>query len=182
MHRFADRRLPVLLSVAVVLFTIAPATARSQTTVETTPALLTGDTLRVWAPTSSLDGVIGTFARIDVRDLVIAGQSANPLAPPREVAVPLSNIVRLDVLRSKKKSGRRIFAGIVIGAGVGALIGAPLGPLLECGGACDDTGELTPMVGPGLGASIGAGIGALLGGVVGGMSRPRWETVTFTVR
>lgn len=179
MHRI-ERRFVITCILALVAF--VPAISRAQSAVETSPALITGDTVRVWAPTARLDGVMATFARVNPMELVIAGQSSNPSAPPREWAVPFGNVVRVDVLRENRRSGRRLFAGILVGAAAGALVGAPLGPLVECGGACDNDGVLKPKVGYGVGAVIGAGVGAIIGGVVTGMRRTHWETVTFSVR
>lgn len=166
----------------LALLVIAPAALRAQSAVETSPALTVGDTVRVWAPTARLNGAMATFARVSPMEFVIAGQSANPTAPPREWVVPFGNVVRVDVLRANRRSGRRLFAGFLIGAGVGALVGAPMGPLIECGGACDKEGPLQPQVGYGPGAVIGAGVGAIIGGIVTGMRRTHWETVTFSVR
>ena len=150
--------------------------------VEVSPTLVAGDTLRVWSTGARLDGVIATFARVNVTDLVLQGQAPNPNTPPREWAVALSNVDRVDVLRRRNRSAGRVVVGVLLGAAVGAAIGAPLGPIIECGGACDKEGDLQPMVGHGLGAAIGAPIGALIGGVIAGTRPARWHTVTFTVR
>ena len=170
-----------LIFTALVL-AAAPTLARGQTSVEIDPALVMGDTVRVWASTPRLDGAVAAFARIQAADLVIMGQGASPYGPGREFAVPFSGVTRIDVLRRHRPSAGKIMLGILVGAGVGALVGAPMGPLIECGGACDKEGKLQPMVGPGLGAAIGAGVGGLLGGVVVGHTRTRWQSVTFTVR
>ena len=182
MHRITDRRLRVLIASALAIFTSWTAPAGAQATVETTPPLVLGDTVRVWAPTARLDGAIGTFARLDVNGLVIAGRPADPSLSAPQWAVPLSDIVRLDVLRARQRSARRIVTGMVVGIAAGALVGAPLGPLIECGGACDKTGSLQPKVGSGIGATFGGVIGGIIGGVIGGASRPRWQSVSFTVR
>ncbi|MEO5568718.1 MAG: hypothetical protein ABIR92_09510 [Gemmatimonadaceae bacterium] len=175
-----ERRFVITSILALVAF--VPAISRAQSTVETSPVLIPGDTVRVWAPTARLDGVMATFTRVSPLELVIGGQSTNPSAPPREWVVPFGNVVRVDVMRANRRSGRRLFAGILIGAAGGALVGAPLGPLIECGGACDSEGGLQPQVGYGVGAVIGAGVGAIIGGIVTGMRRTHWETVTFSVR
>lgn len=171
-----------LFASILALAAFAPAMSRAQSTVATSPALIAGDTVRVWAPTARLDGVTATFARVSPMELVIAGQATNPADPPREWVVPFGSVVRVDVLRANRRSGRRVFAGILIGAAGGALVGAPLGPLIECGGVCDREGALKPQVGYGVGAVIGAGVGAILGGVVTGMRRTHWETVSFSIR
>jgi hypothetical protein len=159
-----------------------PAVAHGQSSVEVTPILSTGDTVRVWAGNPRLEGAIAAFSRIQSTDLVITGQGPNPYGPGREFTVPFGSVSRIEVLRRHRPSAGKMLAGIVIGGGIGALIGAPMGPIIECGGACDREGDLQPMVGKGLGAAIGAGIGAILGGVVVGHTRTRWESVTFSVR
>jgi hypothetical protein len=145
------------------------------------PAIASGELVRVFAPRARLDGAEATFVRID-SNLVIAGQAPAPDAPARQWSVPVDAVQRLDVWRGPSRSKGRIAAGVVVGALVGAGAGAVLTRFIECGGACDTQGSRKPFASPKLGAFIGAPIGALLGGVVGGMSRKRWSTVTLTIR
>jgi hypothetical protein len=158
------------------------ASAQAQNSVAASPSIYAGDTLRLWAPTAGLEGIIAAFARLDSSKLVLTGQSMNPNTPPREWGVPLIAVQRLEVLRTKPRSMKRVFTGIAIGALVGTGIGAPMGRIVECGGACDREGSLKPMVGWQLGAAIGAGVGGLLGGVIADIRRPRWDPVTLTIR
>jgi hypothetical protein len=178
MRQVAIKKLALLAFAAVAWSSEATA----QSAVESTPALVVGDTIKVWAPVPRLDGVMALFQRLDAREIVISGTSQNPSMPARHVAVPLNSSLKVEVLRRRERSRRRLMTGIAVGAAAGALLGAPLGPLIECGGVCDKVGDRTPMVGWGLGAAIGAPIGALLGGVIGGTTRARWQEVTFTVR
>lgn len=182
MRRIKQRHASILPSLAIAMLAGLSSSALAQATIETTPVLTSGDTVRVWAPTARLEGVMATFSRVTPMELVIAGQSANPSVPGREYVVPYGSVVRVDALRENRRSGRRLFAGLLIGAAGGALVGAPLGSRIECGGTCDKEGSLTPKVGYGVGAVIGAGVGAILGGVVAGMRRTHWETVSFSVR
>ena len=168
-----------LLIVGILAF--APSLG-AQSSIETSPALVPGDTLRVWASTPKLDGVIATLGRLSVAEIVLQGQATSPDVPPRELGVQLQSLTRLDVLRGTKRSAGRIVAGVLLGAAAGALVGAPLAQLIECGGACDTEGSLQPKVGPALGAAIGAPIGAIIGGVIAGSRRAKWHTVTITVR
>lgn len=150
--------------------------------VEASPALVAGDTLRVWSTPARLNGIIAAFARVSPSELVLLGQAATPNTAPREWAVALNNVERFEVLRRRNRSAGRVVLGVVLGAALGAAIGAPLAPIIECGGACDTEGNLKPKVGSKLGAMIGAPIGGLLGGVFAGTRPARWHTVTFTVR
>jgi hypothetical protein len=168
--------------VAIALVAGASARVSAQSTVETTPVLNSGDTLRVWSTSAKLDGAMGVLARLNATELVLAGQSRGPGIPPREWSVPLGNVERIDVLQKKGRSGGKILAGTVIGAGVGSLIGGFLVPYIECGGACDKEGTRVPFAPRKIGFVIGGGVGAILGGVVGGISRPKWHTVALTVR
>jgi hypothetical protein len=145
------------------------------------PAIASGELVRVFAPRARLDGALASFVRID-SNLVIAGQAPAPDVPAREWSVPVNAIERLEVWRGPSRSKGQIFTGAVVGALVGAGAGAVLTKFIECGGACDTAGSLKPKASPKLGAMIGAPIGALLGGVVGGISRKRWNTVTLTIR
>lgn len=168
----------VRIIVALTLLAGVSALSSGQSPVETTPILNAGDTLRVWSTSAKLDGAMGVLARLTTSDLVLAGQGV----PAREWSVPLANVDRLEVLQKKRRSGGRILAGALIGAGVGSLVGGTLVPFVECGGACDKEGSVKPFAPRKIGFVIGAGVGGILGGVVGGISRPKWVGVTLPVR
>ncbi len=143
------------------------------------PALSSGELVRVWASRAQLDGIMAHFARID-SNLVITGQAPSPDAVAREWRVPVDVVERLEVWRGTKRSKTRIFTGVLLGALAGAGVGAVATSFIECGGGCEPGNEGTES--PRLGAMIGAPIGGLLGGVSAGASFPRWRRVTLSIR
>lgn len=114
-----------------------------------------GDTVRVTAP-ASYNGV-GTVAALENDALVVEDEvRADP------VAVPLSSVQRLEVLRGKKS---RIVAGALIGGGAGLALG--VAAAASCEGhdtLCAGNNEYLIFALPA--ALLGLSLGALIGWII----------------
>jgi hypothetical protein len=125
--------------------------------------------VRVWAPTPPLVRQPGRLTAFHADTMHL--HLDRPLSRgARGVVVPLAQVTRLDVSRSRHSRARKALGGAIIGLVAGAAIGA------ASGGDCENTIVCyTPGEGAAMGGVLFSGVGALIGVLL--PPSERWERV-----
>lgn len=152
-----------------ILAAIALAVIASEAMAQVEPiSFPTDETVRVWrysVPEVPLTGRVSSWTL----DSLYLEQTPGP-----QETIPLSDLVRMEVSRSKGHAG----TGALVGGGIGAALGLAFGiaaandDFVEAGG--DDVLLVTAFM-----AASGAGLGALIGLLV---RTEEWETVPLPAR
>jgi hypothetical protein len=126
--------------------------------------------IRVWSSSPLLTRRVGSVVTLQADTLRMSldrtRRSGDSL---RVVALPLSNVTRLDVSRGRHSRGRGALIGALLGVALGGALGYATGSDCDPGDFCiiDRTG----------GAMIAGGMGAVVGTLIGALVRPgeKWE-------
>lgn len=125
--------------------------------------------VRIWAPTPPLVRQPGrlTAFHADTMQIDLDRPLSRGVAG---VVVPLSEVTRLDVSRSRHSRARKALRGAIVGLVIGAAIGA------ASGGDCEGT---MICFTPAEGAAMGGGFLSAAGALIGVLLPPgeRWERV-----
>ena len=130
-------------------------------------AAVVGDTVRIEAPALG-PGIRGELAAVRGDTMFVRRYGIT-------LAVPISQVERVDVRRRRSAMGRAA-RGVAFGAPLGLAAGLLLGIAAHGGGNpdCADDCNLLPVVGAASGLAMGTALGAIIG-----VSSPmgRWERV-----
>ena len=137
---------------------------------QTVLPLDSGARVRVWSSNPLLTRRAGTFVSLQADTLRINLDRTRRSASdsPGAVALPFSNVTRLDVSRGRHSRAR--------GALIGTVIGLALGAGLGYASASDDG-----FIDRSNGAAIGGAVVGVVGGLSGGLMRPaeKWERTSL---
>ena len=154
----------VFYVLSLFLWMLIPKNGNSQTNM-----IFTGDTVRIKSRKYFVEPVTCIFNKINNDSLFF-------LAGNKEIAIPRSCILNIEVVRDKKSNCAK---GALIGA---AGTGVILGSVMAADAASDQTGWF--VFKPGQAFAIGMGAGGLLGAVAGavigsGIKSDRWIKIDF---